>query len=65
MNSLFNGFGDNQFTQFLKEFNEFKNAFNGDPKAEIERMLKSGEISQSQFNELAQMANQIIAMMPK
>ena len=30
------------------------------PKAEVERLLQSGQMSQAQFNYLRQMANQII-----
>ncbi len=59
-NSLFNAFGaQNNISQMVNEFNNFKNSFKGDPKAEIERMMKTGQLSQEQFNEYAQMANEL------
>lgn len=64
-NPLFNGFGNNQITQIIKDISNFQRAFKGDPKAEVERMMKEGIISQEQFNNFAQTANQIMAIMPK
>lgn len=42
----------------LKQFQQFKNSFHGDPKAEIMKLLNSGQMSQAQFNQYQQMAQQ-------
>ncbi len=63
-NSLFQMFGapKNPMAEFMNEFNQFKNSFKGDPKAEVEKMMKNGQLSQEEFNSYAQMANQIAGM---
>lgn len=63
-NSLFQMFGapQNPMAEFMNEFNQFKNSFKGDPKAEVEKMMKNGQLSQEEFNRYAQMANQIAEM---
>lgn len=64
-NSLFQKFGaqNDPMTQFFNEFNQFKNSFKGDPKAEVEKMIKSGQLSQEEFNEYAQITNRIMQFM--
>ncbi len=58
-NSLFDAFGtqQNNVSQIIAQINEFKNNFKGDPKAEVEKMLQIGQLSQEQFNQYAQIAN--------
>jgi major membrane immunogen (membrane-anchored lipoprotein) len=46
-------------SQIVNDFNNFKNNFKGDPKAEVEKMMRSGQLSQEQFNQYAQMANEL------
>ena len=59
-NSLYNSFGmQNNISQIVDDFNNFKNNFKGDPKAEVEKMMRSGQLSQEQFNQYAQMANEL------
>lgn len=48
--------------QMLQQFNEFKNNFTGDPKAEVEKLLRSGRITQDQLNQLQTMARQFQQM---
>lgn len=66
-NPLFNTFGNNnQFGDLIKQAREFKKQFtNINPRTEVERLLKSGEMSQSQFNEYSQIAQQVAQMMGK
>ena len=66
-NPLYNNFGNNnQFGDLIKQAQEFKKQFtNINPRAEVERLLKSGEMSQSQFNEYSQIAQQVAQMMGK
>ena len=49
--------------QMMRQFMEFKRNFRGDPKAEVQKMLQSGRISQDQLNQAQQMAQQFQAMM--
>ena len=59
-NSLYNSFGmQNNISQIINDFNNFKNNFKGDPRAEVEKMMRSGQLSQEQFNQYAQMANEL------
>lgn len=62
-NPFFNALGGgqmpmNNFPQLLQQFKQFKASFQGDPKAEVEKMLQSGRISQDQLNKIQSMANQ-------
>lgn len=59
-NSLYNSFGmQSNISQIVNDFNNFKNNFKGDPRAEVEKMMRSGQLSQEQFNQYAQMANEL------
>lgn len=49
--------------QMLQAFNQFKNEFRGDPKAEVQRLLMSGQINQQQLNYLQNQANQFMQML--
>jgi hypothetical protein len=62
-NSLFNALGGgmpqgNGPMQMIQQFMQFKQNFKGDPKAEVEKILQSGQISQQQLNQVQQMARQ-------
>lgn len=62
-NPLFNALGGgmpqgNGAMQMIQQFMQFKQNFKGDPKAEVEKMLQSGRISQQQLNQVQQMAGQ-------
>lgn len=48
----------NNYSQLISEFNKFKANFNGNPQAEVQKLLNSGQINQSQLNDLQYMANQ-------
>ena len=54
---------DNGFGQMLQDFHRFRASFHGDPKAEVEKLLQSGQMSQEQLNQLQAMANQIAGLM--
>lgn len=67
-NPLFNVFGGgmpqgNGPIQMVQQFMQFKQNFKGDPKAEVEKMLQSGKISQQQLNQVQQMAGQFQHML--
>ena len=67
-NPLFNVLGGgmphgNGPMQMIQQFMQFKQNFNGDPKAEVEKLLQSGKISQQQLNQVQQMAGQFQHML--
>lgn len=53
---MLNGNPMMQFQQMMNQFQQFKQTFQGDPKAEVEKLLQSGKMSQQQLNQLQQMA---------
>ena len=53
---MFNGNPMMQFQQMMNQFQQFRQSFQGDPKAEVEKLLQSGKMSQQQLNQLQQMA---------
>ena len=52
-----------QMQQFMSAFQQFKQSFRGDPRQEVQRLLNSGQMSQQQYNQLQQMAQQMTQMM--
>lgn len=66
-NPLFNAMSGNKqqngMQNMIQAFQQFKNAFNGDPQQQVQALLNSGRMSQEQFNQLAQMANQLTNML--
>lgn len=63
-NPLFGQFGNQQqanngFSNFMSDFQRLQQTVKN-PKQEVERLLQTGAMSQSQFNQLSQMANQIM-----
>lgn len=48
-----------QFQNMVQQFRQFQQTFQGDPKAEVEKLVRSGKISQQQqLNQLQQVAGQ-------
>lgn len=47
-----------QFQNMVQQFRQFQQTFQGDPKADVEKLVQSGRISQKQLNQLQQAANQ-------
>lgn len=63
-NSLYNDFNQSpnpmgQMGNFLTKFNQFAQTFTGNPEAQVKQMIQSGRMSQSQFEQLVQTANQL------
>ena len=48
----------NNFFEVLNKFRQFKSSFTGDPRQQIQELLNNGQMSQTQLNQLIQMANQ-------
>jgi vancomycin permeability regulator SanA len=47
----------------MQRFQQFQQMFRGDPRQQIQQMLNSGKISQNQYNQAVQMAQQLQRMM--
>ena len=47
----------------MQRFNQFKQTFQGDPRQQVQQLLNSGKISQSEYNNAYQMAQQLQQMM--
>lgn len=47
----------------MQAFQRFSQTFQGDPKAEVQKLLTSGRMSQSQLNQLQEMAKQVQSML--
>ena len=43
----------------INRFNQFKQMVTGDPRAQIQQMLNSGRITQAQYDNAVQQANQL------
>lgn len=62
-NPLFNALNGwqqtNPMQQLVAEARQFKQTIQN-PRAEVERLLQTGQMSQDQFNQFAQIAQQIV-----
>lgn len=62
-NPLFNALGGQQMNpmaQLVADAKRLQQTMNGNPKQMVEELVKSGKMSQDQFNQYAQIANQVI-----
>ena len=66
-NPIYNSMANqnNPFAQIIKEAQNFKNTFKGNPREEVQRLLNSGELSQTDFNKYSQIAQQVMQFMGK
>jgi hypothetical protein len=63
-NQLFGMFGNQApANPMMQKFMQFQQMFRGDPKQQVQQMLNSGKVSQAQYNQAVQMANQLQRMM--
>lgn len=64
-NSLFDQFGvqNNPLEQLAQQAKEFRKQFSGNPRQEVERLLQTGAMSQSDFNRYSQIAQQVVQTM--
>lgn len=47
----------------IQQFQQFRNNFRGDPRQQVQQLLNSGRVSQEQYNQAVQMANQLQKLM--
>lgn len=64
-NPLFNVLGGGSsfippnIQSMLSMFQQFKSGYRGDARQQIQQMLNSGQITQAQYNQAVQMANEL------
>jgi len=46
----------------MQRFQQFQQMFRGDPRQQVQQLLNSGKVSQSQYNQAVQMAQQFRGM---
>lgn len=64
MNPLYNSMSQPQ-NGLLQRFQQFQQMFRGDPRQQVQQLLNSGKVSQAQYNQAVQMAQQLQKMMGK
>ena len=47
----------------LQQFMQFRQNFSGDPKAQVQQLLNSGKVTQQQYDQAVNMANQFQKML--
>lgn len=66
-NPLYDALGGNKLpgnmAQMINQFNQFKQTFSGDPRAQVQQLLNSGKVSQAQYDQAVKMANQLQKML--
>lgn len=54
--------GQAQMNPLMQRFNQFRQMFRGDPQKQVQQLLNSGKVSQEQYNQAVQMAQQMARM---
>ena len=64
-NNLYNTMGrqNNPLEQLAQQARDFRKQFSGNPRQEVERLLQTGAMSQQQFNQYSQIAQQVAHML--
>lgn len=53
----------NNLQAMLTQFEQFRNTYQGNPKAEVEKLMQSGQISQAQINQVQNIASMMMRYM--
>lgn len=66
-NPLYQQIGNNApsngIAQMIQRFNQFRQTFHGDPRQQVQNLLNSGRVTQTQYNNAVQIAQQMQRMM--
>jgi len=52
----------NPMNVFMQKFNQFRQSFSGDPQEQIQKMMNAGKVSQQDYNNAYQKAQQVMRM---
>ena len=58
-------FGQMNNNNIMQRFQQFQQIFRGDPRQQVQQLLNSGKVSQAQYNQAVQMAQQFARMLGK
>lgn len=68
-NNLFQAMGPQnnlgQMGNIVRQFQQFRQTFQGDPRQQVQNLLNSGKVSQAQYDNAVKMAQQLQAMLGK
>ena len=56
-------YGQMNQNNIIQRFQQFQRMFRGNPQEQVQRLLNSGRVSQEQYNNAVQMANQLRGML--
>jgi len=62
-NPLFSMIGNQMPNNLMQRFQQFQQMFRGDPRQQVQQLLNSGKVSQAQYNQAVQIAQQLQRMM--
>lgn len=63
-NPLFQMLGNQMpMNNMVRQFQQFRQMFRGDPRQQVQQLLNSGKVSQQQYNNAVQITNQFMNMM--
>lgn len=68
MNNLYQQMGQqpaNGMSNLMQRFQQFRQAFTGDPRQQVQNLMNSGRVTQQQYNNAVQMANQLSRLLGK
>lgn len=55
---------NNGFQSMMEQFNKFRSQFQGDPRQKVQELLNSGKMSQQQYNQIYQAAQNFMQFLP-
>lgn len=68
-NNLFQAMGPQnnlgQMGNIVRQFQQFRQTFQGDPRQQVQNLLNSGKVSQAQYDNAVKMANQLQQVLGK
>lgn len=68
-NNLFQAMGPQnnlgEMGNIVRQFQQFRHTFQGDPRQQVQNLLNSGKVSQAQYDNAVKMAQQLQAMLGK
>lgn len=56
---------DVSFADFVRQWQQFRAQYQGDPRQQIQQMLQSGQLTQEQLNHAQQLVQQFIRLIPR
>ncbi len=62
MNPLYNDMNQGTQNNLIQRFQQFRQNFRGDPQQQVQQLLNSGKVSQAQYNQAVQIAQQFQRM---